>query len=124
VEGAWRKYDCDQLRAQLQNIVLDIPRDKLVVLTGVSAWQIVVMFDTLYVGCQCRYVESLSSYARRFWARWKSPRWIKHYGFMPAIAIEVSVSEPASTVGTVTEIYDRLRVLFARVGVPLPPVRV
>jgi excinuclease ABC subunit A len=105
----------------LKNIDLDIPRDKLVVLTGVSgSGKSSLAFDTLYAEGQRRYVESLSSYARQFLGQMEKPKVDYIGGLSPAIAIEQKSASknPRSTVGTVTEIYDYLRVLFARVGVP------
>ncbi len=105
----------------LRNIDVDIPRDKLVVLTGVSgSGKSSLAFDTLFAEGQRRYVESLSSYARQFLGQLEKPQVDYIGGLSPAIAIEQKSASknPRSTVGTVTEIYDYLRVLFARVGVP------
>ncbi|HEY0738267.1 MAG TPA: excinuclease ABC subunit UvrA [Herpetosiphonaceae bacterium] len=105
----------------LKNIDLEIPRDKLVVLTGVSgSGKSSLAFDTLYAEGQRRYVESLSSYARQFLGQMEKPKVDYIGGLSPAIAIEQKSASknPRSTVGTVTEIYDYLRVLFARIGVP------
>ncbi len=105
----------------LKNIDLEMPRDKLVVLTGVSgSGKSSLAFDTLYAEGQRRYVESLSSYARQFLGQMEKPKVDYIGGLSPAIAIEQKSASknPRSTVGTVTEIYDYLRVLFARIGVP------
>lgn len=103
----------------LKNINLEIPRDKLVVFTGVSgSGKSSLAFDTLYAEGQRRYVESLSSYARQFLGQMEKPKLDYIEGLSPAISIEQKSASknPRSTVGTVTEIYDYLRVLFARVG--------
>jgi len=105
----------------LKNIDIELPRDQLVVLTGVSgSGKSSLAFDTLYAEGQRRYVESLSSYARQFLGQLEKPKVDFIGGLSPAIAIEQKSASknPRSTVGTVTEIYDYLRVLFARVGVP------
>jgi excinuclease ABC subunit A len=105
----------------LKNVDLEMPRDKLVVLTGVSgSGKSSLAFDTLYAEGQRRYVESLSSYARQFLGQMEKPKVDYIGGLSPAIAIEQKSASknPRSTVGTVTEIYDYLRVLFARIGVP------
>ena len=105
----------------LKNIDLELPRDKLVVLTGVSgSGKSSLAFDTLYAEGQRRYVESLSSYARQFLGQLEKPKVDFIGGLSPAIAIEQKSASknPRSTVGTVTEIYDYLRVLYARIGVP------
>ena len=105
----------------LKNIDLELPRDKLVVLTGVSgSGKSSLAFDTLYAEGQRRYVESLSSYARQFLGQMEKPKVDFIGGLSPAIAIEQKSASknPRSTVGTVTEIYDYLRVLYARVGLP------
>ncbi len=105
----------------LKNISLDIPRDKLVVITGVSgSGKSSLAFDTIYAEGQRRYVESLSTYARQFIGQMDKPEVESIEGLSPAIAIEqrTAAHNPRSTVGTVTEIYDYLRLLFARVGVP------
>lgn len=104
----------------LKNIDLEIPRDKLVVFTGVSgSGKSSLAFDTLYAEGQRRYVESLSAYARQFLGQMDKPKVDFIEGLSPAISIEQKASSknPRSTVGTVTEIYDYLRVLYARVGV-------
>ena len=105
----------------LKNIDVDIPRDKLVVLTGLSgSGKSSLAFDTIYAEGQRRYVESLSSYARQFLEQMEKPDVDLIEGLSPAIAIEQKTtgSNPRSTVGTVTEIYDYLRLLFANIGVP------
>ncbi len=105
----------------LKNINVAIPRDNLVVITGVSgSGKSSLAFDTLYAEGQRRYVESLSSYARQFLERMDRPDVDSIEGLSPAIAIEQKTAgrNPRSTVGTITEIYDYLRVLFARVGQP------
>ncbi|MBT3832908.1 MAG: excinuclease ABC subunit UvrA [Gammaproteobacteria bacterium] len=108
----------------LKNISLDIPRDKLVVVTGLSgSGKSSLAFDTLYAEGQRRYVESLSAYARQFLSLMEKPD-IEHIeGLSPAISIEQKSTShnPRSTVGTITEIYDYLRLLFARVGEPHCP---
>ena len=108
----------------LKNISLDIPRDKLVVVTGLSgSGKSSLAFDTLYAEGQRRYVESLSAYARQFLSLMEKPD-IEHIeGLSPAISIEQKSTShnPRSTVGTITEIYDYLRLLFARVGEPYCP---
>jgi len=103
----------------LKNIDLEIPRDKLVVFTGVSgSGKSSLAFDTLYAEGQRRYVESLSAYARMFLGQMEKPKLDYIEGLSPAISIEQKATSknPRSTVGTITEIYDYLRVLFARVG--------
>ncbi len=105
----------------LKNIDVDLPRDKLVVITGLSgSGKSSLAFDTIYAEGQRRYVESLSSYARQFLEQMEKPDVDLIDGLSPAIAIEQKTtgSNPRSTVGTVTEIYDYLRLLFANVGVP------
>ena len=105
----------------LKNIDVDIPRDKLVVVTGLSgSGKSSLAFDTIYAEGQRRYVESLSSYARQFLEQMEKPDVDLIDGLSPAIAIEQKTtgSNPRSTVGTVTEIYDYLRLLFANVGIP------
>src|SRR5918993_123468 len=105
----------------LKNVDVDIPRDKLVVLTGLSgSGKSSLAFDTIYAEGQRRYVESLSSYARQFLEQMEKPDVDLIDGLSPAIAIEQKTtgSNPRSTVGTVTEIYDYLRLLFANIGVP------
>ena len=109
----------------LKNVEVHIPRNKLVVVTGLSgSGKSSLAFDTLYAEGQRRYVESLSSYARQFLGRMKKPECDFIKGLPPAIAIEQKVSSrnPRSTVGTSTEIYEYLRLLFARVGKTYSPV--
>ena len=109
----------------LKNIDVEIPRDKLIVVTGVSgSGKSSLAFDTLYAEGQRRYVESLSSYARQFLGRMGKPECDYIKGIPPAIAIEQKVSSrnPRSTVGTSTEIYDYMRMLFARVGHTFSPI--
>ncbi|MBK5094132.1 MAG: excinuclease ABC subunit UvrA, partial [Deltaproteobacteria bacterium] len=104
----------------LKNIDVEIPRDRLVVITGVSgSGKSSLAFDTIYAEGQRRYVESLSAYARQFLEQMEKPDVDAIEGLSPAISIEQkSVSKnPRSTVGTVTEIYDYLRLLYASVGV-------
>src|SRR5881397_1405979 len=107
----------------LKNIDLEIPRDQLVVITGLSgSGKSSLAFDTIYAEGQRRYVESLSAYARQFLEQMEKPDVDSIEGLSPAISIEQKTSKnPRSTVGTVTEIYDYLRVLFARIGVPHCP---
>ena len=105
----------------LKNIEVEIPRDTLTVLTGLSgSGKSSLAFDTIYAEGQRRYVESLSAYARQFLEMMQKPDVDHIEGLSPAIAIEQKTTSknPRSTVGTVTEIYDYLRLLFARVGVP------
>jgi len=108
----------------LKNIDLEIPRNKLVVITGLSgSGKSSLAFDTLYAEGQRKYVESLSAYARQFLEQLKKPNVESIEGLSPAIAIEQrkAGANPRSTVGTMTEIYDYLRLLFARIGVPHCP---
>jgi excinuclease ABC subunit A len=108
----------------LKNIDVELPRDQLVVLTGLSgSGKSSLAFDTIYAEGQRRYVESLSAYARQFLEQMEKPEVDSIEGLSPAISIEQKTTSknPRSTVGTVTEIYDYLRVLFARVGVPHCP---
>ena len=108
----------------LKNIDVTIPRDKLVVLTGLSgSGKSSLAFDTIYAEGQRRYVESLSSYARMFLGQMDKPDVDYIDGLSPAISIDQKTTSknPRSTVGTVTEIYDYLRLLWARVGVPHCP---
>ena len=109
----------------LKNIDLTIPRDKLVVFTGLSgSGKSSLAFDTIYAEGQRRYVESLSSYARMFLGQMEKPDVESIEGLSPAISIDQKTTSknPRSTVGTITEIYDYLRLLFARVGVPHCPI--
>ncbi|MBQ5612165.1 MAG: hypothetical protein IIU88_00475, partial [Clostridia bacterium] len=109
----------------LKNVDVDIPRDKLVVLTGLSgSGKSSLAFDTLYAEGHRRFVESLSSYARMFLGQLDKPDLDSVEGLSPAIAIDQKTTSknPRSTVGTVTEIYDYLRLLYARIGVPHCPV--
>ncbi|MDD6189328.1 MAG: excinuclease ABC subunit UvrA [Clostridiales bacterium] len=108
----------------LQNIDLEIPRDKLVVFTGLSgSGKSSLAFDTIYAEGQRRYVESLSSYARQFLGQMEKPDVESIEGLSPAISIDQKTTSknPRSTVGTVTEIYDYLRLLWARIGIPHCP---
>ena len=105
----------------LQNIDLEIPRDKLIVITGLSgSGKSSLAFDTIYAEGQRRYVESLSAYARQFLGQMKKPEIDYIEGLSPAISIDQKTTKmnPRSTVGTITEIYDYLRLLFARIGIP------
>jgi len=109
----------------LKNINVDIPRDQLIVITGVSgSGKSSLAFDTLYAEGQRRYVESLSTYARQFMGRLQKPECDFIEGIPPAIAIEQKVTSrnPRSTVGTSTEIYDYLRMLYARIGKTISPI--
>ena len=108
----------------LQNVDVDIPRDKLIVITGLSgSGKSSLAFDTIYAEGQRRYVESLSSYARQFLGQMDKPDLDSIDGLSPAVSIDQKTTSrnPRSTVGTVTEIYDYLRLLFARVGTPHCP---
>lgn len=108
----------------LKNIDIEIPRDKLVVITGLSgSGKSSLAFDTLYAEGQRRYVESLSSYARQFLGLMEKPNVESIEGLSPAISIDQKTTSknPRSTVGTVTEIYDYIRLLYARIGVPYCP---
>jgi excinuclease ABC subunit A len=125
------KYLSDQISVRgarehnLQNIDVDIPRDKLVVITGLSgSGKSSLAFDTIYAEGQRRYVESLSSYARQFLGLMEKPDVDQIDGLSPAISIDQKSTSrnPRSTVATVTEIYDYLRLLFARIGVPHCPI--
>ena len=105
----------------LKNINLDLPRNQLIVITGLSgSGKSTLAFDTLYAEGQLRYEESLSTYARQFLERMEKPEVDLIEGLSPAIAIEQKTAShnPRSTVGTVTEIYDYLRLLFSRIGTP------
>ena len=109
----------------LKNIDLVIPRDKLIVITGLSgSGKSTLAFDTIFAEGQRRYVESLSAYARQFLTRMERPEVDHIDGLSPAISIEQKTTShnPRSTVGTVTEIHDYLRLLFARGGTPLCPI--
>ena len=109
----------------LQNIDLEFPRNQLVVITGLSgSGKSSLAFDTIFAEGQRRYIESLSSYARQFLSRLEKPDVDRIEGLSPAISIEQKSTShnPRSTVGTITEIYDYLRLLFARVGTPRCPV--
>ncbi|MBA8902557.1 excinuclease ABC subunit UvrA [Phyllobacterium sp. P30BS-XVII] len=108
----------------LKNVDLDLPRDKLIVMTGLSgSGKSSLAFDTIYAEGQRRYVESLSAYARQFLEMMQKPDVDQIDGLSPAISIEQKTTSrnPRSTVGTVTEIYDYLRLLYARVGIPYSP---
>src|SRR5213593_4946315 len=108
----------------LKNIDVEIPRDRLVVITGLSgSGKSSLAFDTIYAEGQRRYVESLSAYARQFLEQMGKPDVDSIEGLSPAISIEQKSTShnPRSTVGTVTEIYDYLRLLYARVGEPRCP---
>ena len=108
----------------LKNISLEIPRNKIIVITGLSgSGKSSLAFDTLYAEGQRRYVESLSTYARQFLSMMEKPDVDQIEGLSPAISIEQKATShnPRSTVGTVTEIYDYLRILYARVGTPICP---
>ncbi len=108
----------------LKGIDLDLPRNKLIVMTGLSgSGKSSLAFDTIYAEGQRRYVESLSAYARQFLEMMQKPDVDQIDGLSPAISIEQKTTSrnPRSTVGTVTEIYDYMRLLFARVGVPYSP---
>jgi len=108
----------------LQNIDLDLPRDQLIVITGLSgSGKSSLAFDTIYAEGQRRYVESLSTYARQFLSMMEKPDVDHIEGLSPAISIEQKSTShnPRSTVGTVTEIYDYLRLLYARAGRPRCP---
>jgi len=117
--------DCIRIKGasqhNLKNINIDIPRHRLVIITGVSgSGKSSLAFDTIYAEGQRRYVESLSTYARQFIGQMDKPEVESIEGLSPAIAIEQRSAShnPRSTVGTVTEIYDYLRLLFARIGTP------
>ena len=108
----------------LKNVSVEIPKDQFIVITGLSgSGKSSLAFDTIYAEGQRRYVESLSSYARQFLDKMKKPKVDLIEGLSPAISIEQknTSKNPRSTVATVTEIYDYMRVLFARIGVPYSP---
>ncbi|NND83743.1 MAG: excinuclease ABC subunit UvrA, partial [Acidimicrobiia bacterium] len=108
----------------LKDIDLSLPRDQLIVFTGLSgSGKSSLAFDTIYAEGQRRYVESLSAYARQFLGQMEKPNVDHIDGLSPAISIDQKTASrnPRSTVGTVTEIYDYLRLLFARIGVPHDP---
>ncbi len=111
----------------LKNITVEIPRDKLVVITGLSgSGKSSLAFDTIFAEGQRRYVKSLSAYARQFIGQMDKPDVDYIEGLSPAVSIDQKSTShnPRSTVGTVTEIYDFMRLLFARVGIPhCPPVQ-
>src|SRR5438067_6072199 len=109
----------------LKNVDLAIPRNRLIVITGLSgSGKSSLAFDTLYAEGQRRYVESLSSYARQFLGKLEKPKIDDIKGLAPSIAIQQKVisSNPRSTVGTSTEIYDYMKLLFARIGKTFSPV--
>ena len=109
----------------LKNIDIEIPRDKLVVFTGLSgSGKSSLAFDTIYAEGHRRFVESLSAYARMFLGQLDKPDIDSIEGLSPAISIDQKTTSknPRSTVGTVTEIYDYLRLLYARIGVPHCPI--
>src|SRR5512136_1350425 len=108
----------------LKNITVEIPRDKLVVITGLSgSGKSSLAFDTIFAEGQRRYVESLSAYARQFLGQMDKPNVDYIEGLSPAISIDQKTTSknPRSTVGTVTEVYDYLRLLYARIGIPHCP---
>ena len=108
----------------LKNIDVRVPRDRFVIMTGVSgSGKTSLAFDTIYAEGQRRYVESLSAYARQFLGNSEKPDVDSIEGLSPAISIDqkTTSNNPRSTVGTVTEIYDYLRLLYARIGVPYCP---
>lgn len=110
----------------LKNISVTLPRNKLIVFTGLSgSGKSTLAFDTIFAEGQRRYMESLSSYARMFLGQMEKPDVEQISGLSPAISIDqkTTVKNPRSTVGTVTEIYDYLRLLYARIGVPHCPDR-
>ena len=109
----------------LKNIDVDLPRDALVVMTGLSgSGKSSLAFDTIFADGQRRYMESLSSYARQFLGQMEKPDVDSIEGLSPAISIDQKTTSknPRSTVGTVTEIYDYLRLLYARIGIPHCPI--
>ncbi len=109
----------------LKNIDIELPRNKMIIMTGLSgSGKTSLAFDTIYAEGQRRYVESLSSYARQFLGNMEKPNVERIEGLSPAIAIDqkTTSNNPRSTVGTVTEIYDYLRLLYARIGTPICPI--
>ena len=109
----------------LKNIDIELPKNKLIVMTGVSgSGKSSLAFDTIYAEGQRRYVESLSAYARQFLGGSEKPNVDSIEGLSPAISIDQKTTNknPRSTVGTVTEIYDYLRLLYARIGIPYCPI--
>ncbi|MGL5021397.1 MAG: ATP-binding cassette domain-containing protein, partial [Mycoplasmatales bacterium] len=108
----------------LKNIDIDIPKDSLVVITGPSgSGKSTLAFDTIYAEGKRRYIESLSSYARQFLGGSEKPDVDSIEGLAPAISIDqrTGSNNPRSTVGTITEIHDYLRLLYARIGIPICP---
>ena len=111
----------------LKNIDIKVPRDKFVIMTGVSgSGKTSLAFDTIYAEGRRRYVESLSAYARQFLGNSEKPDVDSIEGLSPSISIDqkTTSNNPRSTVGTVTEIYDYLRLMYARIGVPYCPTPV
>jgi len=109
----------------LKNITVELPRDKLVVITGISgSGKSSLAFDTIFAEGQRRYVESLSAYARQFLGQMNKPDVDYIEGLSPAVSIDQKATSrnPRSTVGTVTEVYDYLRLLYARIGIPHCPI--
>ena len=109
----------------LKNLSIEIPKNKIVLITGVSgSGKSTLAFDTIYAEGQRRYVESLSAYARQFLQMMQKPEVSRIEGLSPAIAIDQKTvsKNPRSTVGTITEIYDYIRLLYARIGIPYSPV--
>ncbi len=109
----------------LKNVNVEIPRDKMVVITGLSgSGKSSLAFDTIFAEGQRRYVESLSAYARQFLGQMEKPDVDQIEGLSPAVSIDQKGTShnPRSTVGTVTEIYDYLRLMFARIGIQYSPV--
>ena len=111
----------------LKNINVELPRDKFIVITGLSgSGKSTLAFDTIYAEGQRRYVESLSAYARQFLGLMNKPDVDSIEGLSPAISIEQKTTSknPRSTVGTITEIYDYLRLLYARIGTPFVQITI